>query len=198
MSETGDNDDDVDDNQPGSSTWKHDHDHNPTGKNQWGQIAPLTEELKAEIEGLFNRNVTQSKRILDELSHKGYKIGRTKLFSYLAIMRAEKRIGTSQKPLISDAEQTQAILSAMDDDPNGTRGPRRIKESLGHKGIHIPRDKITQVMQDYAPEGFQQRAPGTKVIHRTPLVSNGPNDEWSMDGHDKLAKAGFEIYGIRD
>ncbi|KAJ3771813.1 hypothetical protein FB446DRAFT_82805 [Lentinula raphanica] len=198
MSETGDNDDDVDDNQPGSSTWKHDHDHNPTGKNQWGQIAPLTEELKAEIEGLFNRNVTQSKRILDELSHKGYKIGRTKLFSYLAIMRAEKRIGTSRKPLISDAEQTQAILSAMDDDPNGTRGPRRIKESLGHKGIHIPRDKITQVMQDYAPEGFQQRAPGTKVIHRTPLVSNGPNDEWSMDGHDKLAKAGFEIYGIRD
>lgn len=53
-------------------------------------------------------------------------------------------------------------------------------------------------MQDHAPEGFQSRAPGRKVIHRTVLVSVGPNDEWSMDGHDKMAKAGFEIYGIRD
>lgn len=61
-----------------------------------------------------------------------------------------------------------------------------------------PSDKVTQVMQDFAPEGFQNRAPGRKVIHRTPLVSLGPNEEWSMDGHDKLAKAGFGIYGIRD
>lgn len=143
-------------------------------------------------------------------------VSRTKLFSYLAQMRAEKRIGTSRNPLISDAEQTQAVLAAMDDDPNSTRGPRRIKESLGHQGIHISRcvpdvyhslrlsklfvcsDKVTQVMQDHAPEGFQQRAPGTKVIHRTQLHSNGPDDDWSMDGHDKLAKVGFEIYGIRD
>ncbi|KAJ3897859.1 hypothetical protein F5879DRAFT_1026797 [Lentinula edodes] len=174
------------------------HDRNPIGRNQWGPTAPLTEELRAEIEGLFYHNITQSKRIMAELSRKGYKIGRTKLFSYLVQMRAEKRIGTSRNPLISDAEQTQAVLAAMDDDPNSTCGPRRIKESLGHQGIHISRDKVTQVMQDHAPEGFQQRAPGTKVIHQTQLHSNGPDDNWSMDGHDKLAKAGFEIYGIRD
>ncbi|KAJ3897209.1 hypothetical protein F5879DRAFT_814138, partial [Lentinula edodes] len=35
-------------------------------------------------------------------------------------------------------------------------------------------------------------------IYRTQLHSNGPDDDWSMDGHDKLAKVGFEIYGIRD
>lgn len=53
-------------------------------------------------------------------------------------------------------------------------------------------------MQNYEPEGFAGRVPGKKVIHRTPLVSLGPDEEWSMDGHDKLAKAGFGIYGIRD
>lgn len=134
-------------------------------------------------------------------------------------MRQEGHIGTSRNPLLSNAAQTQAIITAVDDDPNLTRGPRRIKEALALKGIQVPRcvlpllcpfcdpfsfsccgcsDKVTQVMQDYAREGFQQRAPGRKVIHRTALVSPGPNDEWSMDGHDKLAKLGFEIYGIRD
>ena len=64
--------------------------------------------------------------------------------------------------------------------------------------ISLYRDKVAQVMQDHQPEGFAQRAPGRKIIHRTPLHSLGPDEEWSMDGHDKLAKAGFGIYGIRD
>ena len=54
-------------------------------------------------------------------------------------------------------------------------------------------------MQDYDPEGFAQRAPGSKkVIHRTPLSAIGPHEEWSMDGHNKLAAYGFEIYGIHN
>ncbi len=53
-------------------------------------------------------------------------------------------------------------------------------------------------MQDFHPEPFACRAPGHKVVHRTPLIALGPDKEWSMDGFDKLARAGFLIYGIRD
>ncbi len=54
-------------------------------------------------------------------------------------------------------------------------------------------------MRDFAPEGFKKRHPrAKKKIIRTPLSAVGPDDEWSMDGHDKLAALGFEIYGIRD
>lgn len=53
-------------------------------------------------------------------------------------------------------------------------------------------------MHTYAPEGFHKRVPTANKIHRTPLTSLGPNDEWSGDGHDKLNKIGFPIYGIRD
>lgn len=51
-------------------------------------------------------------------------------------------------------------------------------------------------MQDYAPDGFAKRAPITKAIKRTALHSLGPNEEWSMDGHDKLNVIGFGVYGI--
>jgi len=50
----------------------------------------------------------------------------------------------------------------------------------------------------YAPEGFAKRTPGAHKMKRTALVSVGPDEEWSVDGHDKLLQAGFAIYGIRD
>ncbi|KAF8896995.1 hypothetical protein CPB85DRAFT_1155832, partial [Mucidula mucida] len=53
-------------------------------------------------------------------------------------------------------------------------------------------------MQDFHPEPFARRAPGHKVVHCTPLIVLGPDEEWSMDGFDKLARAGFPIYGIYD
>ena len=57
---------------------------------------------------------------------------------------------------------------------------------------------ISKVMHDHAPEGFSHRHPSAKKIYRTHLTSEGPNEEWCGDGHDKLNKIGFGVYGIRD
>ena len=46
--------------------------------------------------------------------------------------------------------------------------------------------------------GFKLRAPGSKKVHRTPLLALGPHHEWSADGHDKLTSIGFPIWGVRD
>lgn len=61
------------------------------------------------------------------------------------------------------------------------------------------RDEISTVMHDFAGEGFQKRHPrANKKRVRTHLTAVGPDDEWSLDGHDKLNQAGFGVYGIRD
>ena len=60
------------------------------------------------------------------------------------------------------------------------------------------RPVVESVMHMYAPEGFSKRTPGAHKMKRTALVSVGPDEEWSVDGHDKLLQAGFAIYGIRD
>lgn len=56
------------------------------------------------------------------------------------------------------------------------------------------------MMKSLAPEGFVIRHPNTKTnrIHRGKVVSIGPNEKWAVDGHEKLAFMGYEIYGIRD
>lgn len=48
------------------------------------------------------------------------------------------------------------------------------------------------------PEGFAIREPTANKKRRVALKHIGPHHEWSGDGHDKLAKIGFPIWGIRD
>jgi hypothetical protein len=48
------------------------------------------------------------------------------------------------------------------------------------------------------PEGFLGREPTAKKIHRVPLIALGPHHQWSGDGHDKLVKIGFPVWGMRD
>jgi hypothetical protein len=59
---------------------------------------------------------------------------------------------------------------------------------------------VDRVMRSIYPEGFVYRDVRNKkkTITRIALCSVGPHDEWSIDGHEKLAEAGFAIYGIRD
>jgi hypothetical protein len=59
-------------------------------------------------------------------------------------------------------------------------------------------DVIEDVMCTHDPEGFTICEPTAKRIHRTALVSIGPREFWSMDGHDKLNRIGFPVYGIQD
>jgi len=40
--------------------------------------------------------------------------------------------------------------------------------------------------------------PSGRRIRRTSLTSAGPNEVWCCDGHDKLCKYGFAIWGLRD
>ncbi|KAF5379743.1 hypothetical protein D9615_005816 [Tricholomella constricta] len=179
----------------GDSGGKLMHNRNPTGRNQHGAVPPLTEDLKEILRGYNRNNITRYETLRERLADDhGYKIGRSTLAKYLK----ETGIGSSRKKLIPDIEATQMILDELGNDPRQTRGPRTIKERLALKGQHITRNKIESVMHDFADESFDKRMPVSKQIKRSPLTGIGPDEEWSMDGHDKLRVAGFDIYGIRD
>lgn len=53
-------------------------------------------------------------------------------------------------------------------------------------------------MHDQEPDGFANREPASKKVKRSTLTALGPHQEWSGDGHDKLAAIGFPIWGVRD
>lgn len=49
------------------------------------------------------------------------------------------------------------------------------------------------------PQVLASRQPGAKHYHRHGLHSIGPNEEWSVDGHDKIVNSmGIGIWGVVD
>ncbi|PPR07995.1 hypothetical protein CVT24_002686 [Panaeolus cyanescens] len=100
---------------------------------------------------------------------------------------------------LPEATKRQLVLDAMGQDPAQRKGPHAIKEVIvTQSSVHLTRDYIASEMQKHAPEGFASRAPTAAKHNRTQLVSLGPHHEWSGNGHDKLVKIGFPIWGVRD
>src|ERR1700754_3763732 len=48
------------------------------------------------------------------------------------------------------------------------------------------------------PSAALARNPTARQIKHIALTSEGPNEVWCCNGHDKLTKYGFVIWGIRD
>ncbi|KAJ7172053.1 hypothetical protein C8R46DRAFT_1073669 [Mycena filopes] len=171
---------------------------NPSGKNQHAPT-PKLEEVAHLIQQYHRENLKfKYKDYIEALRNDhGITISRTKLSGY---MKQLKLYTTSRGNRMPAGEKTQLVLDELANDPCQTRGPRVVKEAMDLEGHKIGRDDISRVMHDFHPEGFEARHPlaKKKTINRQPLTAVGPDDEWSMDGHDKLNKAGFGIYGIRD
>uniref|UniRef100_A0A0W0ETQ1 Uncharacterized protein n=1 Tax=Moniliophthora roreri TaxID=221103 RepID=A0A0W0ETQ1_MONRR len=141
---------------------------------------PYNERMNEALWALNKQSITQYQKMLEKLHDQGFSLEWTTLAKYIKFAG----LGTPRQPERPKDELEQTVLTHLALDPKQTQGPR---------------DFVSQVMQDYYPEGFQQHALGkTKAIRRTALTAIGPHKEWSMDGHDKLAAAGFPIYGIHD
>ncbi len=101
--------------------------------------------------------------------------------------------------IMEPKEAEQLVLDHMDLDAAGQQGPRTIRHKIALKsGVHLPRDFVAGTMRTHQPNGFLQRDPGAKRIHREKKVPLGINERWSGDGHDKLYSIGFPIWAIVD
>jgi hypothetical protein len=57
---------------------------------------------------------------------------------------------------------------------------------------------VEHEMRLHDPDRFEFCEPSSKKVQCQPLVVVGFHEEWSGDGHDKLIRIGFPVYGIRD
>jgi len=105
----------------------------------------------------------------------------------------------SQKGKLPNHEVEQIVVNQLDSDLAKGQGVGTVKARLAFdQGIHIPRDQVRDVMRLHEPEGFECRNPGSRKVHRTPIVPLGIHERWTADGHDKLYSIGFPIWAILD
>ncbi|KAJ4500374.1 hypothetical protein C8R41DRAFT_811193 [Lentinula lateritia] len=188
------------DNIPESSSQPRTNDNNNwTGRNQYQNRPKIGDESVHQALLEYHRRNITNKLTISELLKADYGI----ILSASSVTRHKKywNITASQVTTAKMAEldKRQLVFDEMSKDPNAKRGPKTVKENIARvAGVHLTRDFIEATMRDQHPEGFANREPTAKKIHRSALVCVGPHQEWSGDGHDKLTGIGFPIWAVRD
>ncbi|KAJ3523600.1 hypothetical protein NMY22_g11368 [Coprinellus aureogranulatus] len=171
---------------------------NPTGRNQHqkAKIIHTVNDIVDRIQRMFDRGVLQKnipKHLAQEIP--GFSISGRTIRRYIQ----DYNIRTPRHTGLSDVEIGVAILRVLQDDPLRRWGARKIKEKLGLQSIHVTRDFITDFLRKENPEAAAGRHPVTRKVHPHGLSSAGPNEEWGIDGHEKLlALMGIGVYGGTD
>ncbi|KAF9034342.1 hypothetical protein BJ165DRAFT_1417428 [Panaeolus papilionaceus] len=171
--------------------------NNSKGRNQYRSIAildaipDLAERLqKYSDQGVLRKDIP---RMIEKDCNETISLASVKKF-----MR-RFNIRTVRRNTMSDLEKGVAILDVIEQDPLGRLGCRNVKEKLALTGVHISRDFTMQFLKAENPSLTANRHPQTRKIHKHTLWSSGPNEEWCLDGHEKiLLSMGIVVYGIID
>ncbi|KAJ3502730.1 hypothetical protein NMY22_g18492 [Coprinellus aureogranulatus] len=171
--------------------------NNASGRNQFRE-RPIIEDIPdiyERLQAYINQGV-QQKMIPERLEHDCKQ--KISLSAVKKLMKKGK-IKTVRNSGLTDTDKATAILKVSEQDPLGRFGCRLTKEKLGLDGIHVSRDFVMQFAKAENPSAVQNRHPVTRKTHQHGLWSSGPNEEWCMDGHEKLLQSmGIGIYGIVD
>jgi hypothetical protein len=74
-------------------------------------------------------------------------------------------------------------------------GSRWIVTHLRRKhGYQARLADVQQALRELDPEGVASRTPGLRRPRQENYITAGPDEIWSCDGHDKIARFGFQIY----
>ncbi|KAJ7439477.1 hypothetical protein FB451DRAFT_1301899 [Mycena latifolia] len=171
--------------------------NNPSGGNQHRSKPLLKEhpELPEWIQQYIDDGVKQADMPRNILDDHGITIG---LRSIERIIK-NSDLHTSRHSGLTDVEKGAAIMAITQEDPLGRWGGRKIKEKLSLQSVHIPRKFIDDVRGVLDRDASNMRKPGAKKIHTRGLWSAGPNEEWCVDGHEKiLPSMGIAVWGVVD
>ncbi|KIJ33865.1 hypothetical protein M422DRAFT_264157 [Sphaerobolus stellatus SS14] len=101
--------------------------------------------------------------------------------------------------ILPETVKHQLVLDQLEMDPGRHQGPALIKGGIQmHTGINLTCAFVEEETHLQDPKGFTLCDPTLQRIKRRALVNIGIHEEWSMDGHDKIKRIGFAIYGVCD
>ncbi|KAG8988790.1 hypothetical protein FRB90_002535 [Tulasnella sp. 427] len=171
---------------------------NPEGNNQYDTGLPHTPEVEQWLRDWAARGMHNAK-LLSQLAE--VELGVKCSGRSVTRARAKYKITASGGNLkrLGAEEAKKLVVEAIERNPSRTHGLRSTCSSIqAETGLSLPQKFVHGVMKEIDPKGFEERHPGTRILHRGVLTSGGLHDEWSGDGHDKLGRYGLWIWGVRE
>jgi hypothetical protein len=103
-------------------------------------------------------------------------------------------------PMQSTAQQqlTQQYVSQLVAGEGRSFGRRWAMTYLRRRGHRARQLDVGDALRLFDPEGVTRRVPGLRKKRLENYITAGPDHLWCLDGHDKLAQYGIEIYAAVD
>jgi transposase InsO family protein len=141
--------------------------------------------------------------MLHALADHGYQLSSTdlrniRLHPDIRLLHARPR-GSSKAEEIVKIHQAvaQVYRDSLASGQSLRWGHAYLSSHICASGHFISEHDLWGVMKEVHPIGIEERQ-NNRIKRRCPFWVKGPNRVWSVDGHDKLSRFGFEIYAAID
>lgn len=164
---------------------------------EWGArhntSIPITDELAERVNDLFHHTLLNDSQIAARIREDD---------GYLTTPRQVREIRTlfnwSRYP--GPQPSTQGLIyNLLTTGPGRSYGRQWAITYLRHRFGHRARQyDVSNALRLFDPEGVASRLPGMRIKRLENYITAGPDYLWCLDGHDKLAQFGIEIYAAVD
>jgi hypothetical protein len=158
----------------------------------------ITPQLVDQVKDLYLHSMLSDTQIaLRTADHEG------KQLSTRQVKRIRLQEGLTRRVKTFDAvnsalrtEAARADVSHLISEGSGRSFGSRwaqthLRRRLGH--YHRLHD-VQSALREFDPKGVKIRSLHTRPPRQQNYTTDGPNEVWALDGHDKLAAFGFQIY----
>lgn len=162
---------------------------------------PITDELAERVNYHFHHSLLNDSQIAarirtdDGLATTANQVREIRL---LFNWRHRHQPGSASSVAQTSTTQTYVATTLLNG-PGRTFGRRWFATYLRQQfGYRARQTDISAAQQRVDPAGVTSRTPCLRRIRQENYTTSGPNFLWCLDGHDKLAQYGIEIYAAVD
>ena len=174
---------------------------------EWGatkRFPPVTPELIEQVEYLFTHNLKWSDDdIANEIGpdNQGRRLTKRQVKDIRlqhGLKRREQK-ATPQATMARQAATYTVVDHLVNEGPGRNYGSRWARSHLSAiEGVRTQLSDVQESLRQLVSDRVEARRRKERRRRREAYTTAGPNEVWSLDGHDKLSRYGFQIYAAID
>jgi hypothetical protein len=154
--------------------------------------------LKEAINQLFHSTLLNDNQIGARLTERGLQTTGRQVKT-IRLKSGWQRHSTGAQKAARAAQTLHQVEQVVTHGPGRTFGRGWMITYLRqHCGFKAHQNDVATAQRQLNPEGVAARRPGGRKKRLENYITSGPNFLWCLDGHDKLAQFGIQIYAAVD
>jgi hypothetical protein len=160
----------------------------------------LSDELAERVNWLFHHTLLSDAQIASKIiEDDGLETSENQVQEIRLLFGWQRRHNTADKSTQQAAETQTLVQNLLYTGPGRSYGRRWAATYLRHQFGHRARDlDVANALRLFDPSGVTSRLPNMRKERLDDYITEGPDYLWCLDGHDKLAQYGIEIYAAVD